>query len=118
MPIAPAWRCRRAMSGDLSVFACGRSSPGPARGGLHALDVGIERSRLDHERRRFDAAQHGIVRIKRGQRWPYSITSSARASSMGEISRPSALAVLKFTAVWKCDSCRMEVSPALAPFAT
>ena len=92
--------------------------PGSARGGLHALDVGIERSRLDHERRSFDVAQHGIVWIKRGQWWPYSMTSSARASSIGEISRPSALAVFKFTAVWKCDSCRMGVSPALAPFAT
>ena len=41
--------------------------PGCARGSLHALDVGIERSRLDDEGRRFDVAQHGIVWIKRGQ---------------------------------------------------
>jgi hypothetical protein len=48
----------------------------------------------------------------------HSITSSARASNVAGISRPSVLAVLRLNAVWKCDGALMGTSPALPPLAT
>ena len=45
----------------------------------------------------------------------YSITSSARASSVGGISRPSAFAVVKFTARSNLVGCSTGMSPGFAP---
>src|SRR5215813_13207194 len=46
---------------------------------------------------------------------PHSITSSARASSAGEISRPSALAVLRLITSSNLVGCWTGKSPGLAP---
>ena len=45
----------------------------------------------------------------------YSITSSARASSVGGISRPSALAVLRLMTNWYLEACSTGRSAGLAP---
>jgi hypothetical protein len=45
----------------------------------------------------------------------YSITSSARASSVGGISRPSALAALRLKIVVNLVACSTGMSPGLAP---
>ncbi len=50
-----------------------------------------------------------------GSRQPYSITSSARASSVGGISSPSALAVFRLTISSSPVGCSMGSSPASAP---
>src|SRR5215468_744963 len=48
----------------------------------------------------------------------YSITSSARASSDGGISMPSAFAVLRLTTNWNFVGCSMGRSAGFAPFRT
>jgi hypothetical protein len=45
----------------------------------------------------------------------HSITSSARASSVGGISRPSALAALRLMTSWNFDACSTGRSAGLAP---
>src|SRR5262249_35971411 len=45
----------------------------------------------------------------------HSITSSARASSVGGTSRPSACAVIKFTTSSNFVGCSTGISPGLAP---
>ena len=53
---------------------------------------------------------------RRSKQRLYSITSSARASSMGEMVRPSALAVLRFSTSSNLVGCWMGRSAGFAPF--
>src|SRR6266699_2499932 len=70
-------------------------------------------------RARIESPRDGRPAYERDELPPlHSITSSARASSIGGMSRPSAFAVLRLNAVWKCDGPRIGTSPALAPLAT
>lgn len=50
------------------------------------------------------------------QHSPHSMTSSARARSVGGIVRPSALAVLELITNWNLVGCSIGNSPGLAPF--
>jgi hypothetical protein len=73
--------------------ACGTVRDGPASENLH---------------------NSGLVR--RSKQQPYSITSSARASSIGGTSRPSAFAVLRLIASSNFVGCSIGRSEGLAPF--
>jgi len=70
-------------------------------------------SRLDAEGLKFYATlgSPSMVQVFRF----YSMTSSARASSVGGISRPSALAVLRLMTNWYLEACSTGRSAGLAP---
>ena len=56
-----------------------------------------------------------ISRVALQQDWAYSITSSARASSIGGTVRPSALAVMRFTTRSNLVGCSTGISPGFVP---
>src|SRR5215475_6747360 len=59
--------------------------------------------------------QHHLIQDVLVRNPSYSITSSARASSVGGISRPSAFAVLRLITNWNLVGCTTGISAGLVP---
>jgi hypothetical protein len=90
----------------------------------HLLACGFERQRIDksdhrHRRRlraRRERPRDGRAADNRNELAPpHSITSSARASSVGGISRPRVFAVFRLTTSWYLVGSCTGSSPAFAP---
>ena len=75
----------------------------------HALQLLRMRGERPHDRRTAEQADELAAS-------DHSITSSARASNVGEISIPSALAVLRLMTSWNVVGCCIGKSAGFSPF--
>jgi hypothetical protein len=115
-------RRRRGAEDDLtarrrSSFTAPTRACFAARRGTGSSGCATGRALVDHEilRIRATSSREQMQQQACAKGSPYSITSSARASSVAGISMPSALAVLRLITSWYFEACSTGRSAGFAP---